>query len=98
MIKVTYIGHSGFWMEWPDCICCLIITKENFRTFHQRNLYTYLYPISMQTTLILPFFRFKLMRVRLIFYLTMFFAQEDLSGKNFQRICIPCVPARNCLS
>lgn len=20
MIKVTYIGHSGFWVEWPDCI------------------------------------------------------------------------------
>ena len=20
MIKVTYIGHSGFWLEWPECI------------------------------------------------------------------------------
>ena len=20
MLKVTYIGHSGFWLEWPECI------------------------------------------------------------------------------
>ena len=98
MIKVTYIGHSGFWVEWPDCIWLFDYYEGKLPDVPpEKPLYIFV-SISMQTTLILLFFRFKLMRVRLIFYLTMSFATGRSLRKNFQRICIQCVPARNCLS
>lgn len=31
MMKITYIGHSGFFVEMEDAAFYLIITKERFR-------------------------------------------------------------------